>query len=164
MVYWVEIDKPGRLGIMPRPRGGDWLADDLRRLREEGVQVLVSLLDTDETQDLELDREEELATAEALCFLAFPIPDREVPRDSQSFRSFVANLTEQVSSGKSVAIHCRAGIGRSSVLAASVLAAVGIPVAEAFRLLCACRGLDVPDTPEQRQWVERFVDSAASRA
>ena len=28
-VYWVPGPWPGRLGILPRPRGGDWLADAL---------------------------------------------------------------------------------------------------------------------------------------
>jgi hypothetical protein len=32
---------PGRLSTMARPRGGDWLADELAALRRRGVDVLV---------------------------------------------------------------------------------------------------------------------------
>ena len=44
-VHWIEAPSHGRLGIMARPRGGDWLEDDLRRLVWSGVNVIVSLLD-----------------------------------------------------------------------------------------------------------------------
>jgi hypothetical protein len=32
-VYWITADTAGRLGTMARPRGGEWLADDLAALR-----------------------------------------------------------------------------------------------------------------------------------
>jgi hypothetical protein len=36
---------PGRLAIVPRPRGGDWLADEVARLKAAGVDILVSMLE-----------------------------------------------------------------------------------------------------------------------
>jgi len=42
---------PGRLGIAARPRGGDWLIDELRSWRKAGVHVVVSLLTPDEERD-----------------------------------------------------------------------------------------------------------------
>jgi hypothetical protein len=38
----------GALWTMPRPRGGDWLDDDLRELVQLGVDILVSLLQPSE--------------------------------------------------------------------------------------------------------------------
>ena len=35
---------PGRLSTMARPRGGDWLADEMAALRRRGVDVLVCAL------------------------------------------------------------------------------------------------------------------------
>ena len=50
-LYW--IDREGvRLGIMPRPRGNDWLSDDLRLLRQAGVDVIVSALTALEAEEL----------------------------------------------------------------------------------------------------------------
>jgi len=43
-IYWIDGTWPGRLAIMPRPRGGDWLEDELRDCRRQGVVTLVSLL------------------------------------------------------------------------------------------------------------------------
>jgi len=50
--------------------------------------------------------------------------------------------------------HCRAGIGRSGMMTASVLLHQGLTVREAFARISAARGLIVPDTPGQLEWVE----------
>ena len=55
------------------------------------------------------------------------------------------------------AIHCRASIGRSSLLLAALLTAEGLTPDDAFRRLTVARGLRVPDTPDQVRWVERFA-------
>src|SRR5947199_10383844 len=74
-VYWVPGPWPGRLGIIPRPRGGDWLADEVRAWRASGLDVVTSLLTPDEVAALELQEEETRAREEGLEFLAVPIPD-----------------------------------------------------------------------------------------
>ncbi len=56
-VYWIEALAPGRLGVMPRPRGNDWLEDEVSSLVSEGVQFVVSLLTKDEVSELGLERE-----------------------------------------------------------------------------------------------------------
>ena len=58
--------------------------------------------------------------------------------------------------GRSIAIHCRAGIGRSSLVAASVLICLGTRPGEALRLIGNARGVPVPATDDQRDWVMAF--------
>jgi hypothetical protein len=43
-VFWVPGPWRGRLGIVPRPRGGDWLSDEMRAWLETGIDAVVSLL------------------------------------------------------------------------------------------------------------------------
>ena len=43
-IYWIKAAGPGKLAVMPRPRGGDWLEDEIRGLKRFGVDILVSLL------------------------------------------------------------------------------------------------------------------------
>src|SRR5262245_43352709 len=69
----------GRLLIVPRPRGGDWLADDIAAWRRAGVDIGVSLLTPEENTDLELGGEEAVCRENKIDFLSLPTPDRGVP-------------------------------------------------------------------------------------
>jgi hypothetical protein len=42
-----------------RPRGNDWLSDEMNGLREAGTNVLVSMLTADEAKELDLQGEAE---------------------------------------------------------------------------------------------------------
>ncbi len=50
-------------------------------------------------------------------------------------------------------VHCRAGIGRSAVVAAGILLQAAFGPEEAFARVSEVRGVDVPDTDEQHNWV-----------
>ena len=155
-VYWIP-QIPVRLGIMARPRGGEWLGDEVRSLRSQGVDVVVSLLTVDEAVELELAEEGESCQRAGIVFRSFPILDRGIPTSPEEFQVLVHAIGEDVRGGRAVAIHCRAGIGRSSLVAACVLSMQGIDVEHAFALIAQGRGCSVPDTMEQRIWVEEFV-------
>ncbi len=49
------------------------------------------------------------------------------------------------------------GIGRAAVIAACVLAMLGVAVDTAFEAIAVARGCPVPDTLEQRAWVAQFA-------
>lgn len=68
-------------------------------------------------------------------------------------------MAAQVRAGKSVAIHCRQGVGRSALVAACVLVLRRVLVNEAFEKIEEARGCAVPDTEEQRAWVSQFAES-----
>lgn len=156
-VHWIGGLEAGRLGIMPRPRGGDWLGDEILSLKSSGVGAVVSLLEDSEVEELDLAAERGLCEAEGISFLSFPIPDRGVPPSGRQAVEFAGGLSKLLRSGGSVVIHCRQGVGRSALVAACVLALGGVPVEEAFRRIEAARGCPVPDTPEQRSWVARLI-------
>jgi protein-tyrosine phosphatase len=155
-VYWVPGPWQGRLGIVPRPRGGDWLEDEVRSWRAAGIDVVASLLTPDEVTELDLQQEAMLSREAGLAFCSFPIPDYGVPRSRASMTDLVGDLEKALKSGKNVAVHCRQGIGRSSVVAASVLVSAGTETDEAFRRIESARGRPVPDTAEQREWVRNL--------
>src|SRR5947209_11006948 len=85
-LYWIDGRWRGRLAIMPRPRGGDWLEDEIRSWRREGVNEIVSLLTADEMADLELGDEAHLCRREGVEYLHFPIEDRGVPNSQSAAR------------------------------------------------------------------------------
>src|SRR5215472_3508891 len=53
-LFWIPGPWRGRLAVATRPRGGDWLEDELRSWREAGVDLSVSLLEPDEAAQLDL--------------------------------------------------------------------------------------------------------------
>jgi len=156
-IYWLREIEGTRLAIMPRPRAGEWLTDELSVLRKTGVDIVVSLLEADEARELGLEDEALLCGAAGIKFISFPIPDRGVPSDRMHFAPLVDGIVRQLRSGDSVAIHCRAGIGRSGLLAGCVLGSIGIAADQALAMLSRARGVAVPDTDAQADWVRDFV-------
>lgn len=156
-LYWIENAGGGRLAISARPRGGDWLEDEVEGWRQQGVDVVVSLLTASENAELELKSEGSLSKAKGLRFVSFPIEDRSVPASAAKLRGLAAQLSSEIQQGKKVAVHCRQGIGRSSMVAAAVLLQAGDDLDQALRSIRNARGLEVPETIEQRRWLEQFA-------
>jgi protein-tyrosine phosphatase len=155
-LFVIERDGPGRLATMACPRGGDWLDDELGALQTEGVDVLVSALTNSELAELQLSAEPELARQAGLTYISFPIPDRGAPEGAAA-TDLAGQLEERLTGGEFIVVHCRAGIGRSSLIAAAVLVREGLSPAEAWELISAARGLSVPDTEAQRAWLAAFA-------
>lgn len=145
---------------MPRPRGGEWLSDEIAGWRREDVGLIVSLLESHETDELGLTNEAAQCAAADIGFLSFPIPDRGVPPSVYETQQLIDELVSKLQSGVGVAIHCRAGIGRSALVAACVLLRLGVATTEVFPMLSRARCLPVPDTVAQEGWLERFSQEA----
>lgn len=155
-IFWIDTSAnshPVRLALVLRPRGEDWLEDELRRIRSAGVDVLVSMLEPWEAESLGLAQEAELAGELGFEFLSHPIPDRNLPTDRAAFDRFVRGLADRLTSGKAVAVHCRGSIGRSTLASAATLIHLGWRPLAALTAIEATRGCPVPDTNEQWQWV-----------
>jgi protein-tyrosine phosphatase len=133
------------------------LEDEARGLRDQGVDVLASLLTPDEVRELDLLGEADACRAAGITFVSHPVPDRGLPVSPEAFRDVVLSLAAEVGRGSSVAVHCRQGVGRAAMLAAAILAARGLPVTAAFERVAAARGCPVPDTTVQRAWVAAFA-------
>jgi protein-tyrosine phosphatase len=156
-IYWLDLRQGWRLAIMPRPRAGDWLDDEIAGWKAEGIDIVISLLERQEIEELELDRLPASCRAAQIEYLSFPIPDRGVPASLEETGRLARRLSEALAAGKAVAVHCRAGIGRSSLLAACVLVRNGYDVNSAFATVAEARGLAVPDTEAQRAWLSTFL-------
>src|SRR6185295_15849614 len=89
-VYWVPGPWPGRLGIVPRPRGGDWLGDEMRSWKDAGLSIIASLLTSEEVAEMGLQEEPEMARRAGLEFRALPIPDLGVPPSRSATAELVA--------------------------------------------------------------------------
>ncbi|MCI0662795.1 MAG: tyrosine protein phosphatase [Acidobacteria bacterium] len=156
-VYWLTADTTSRTGIMPRPRGGDWLEDEVRSLRDSHIDIVVSLLEKSEIEELCLQDEAGICEKYGITYLNYPIADRGVPKSEADALNFVRRLVGLLAEGKNLAIHCRQGVGRSSIIAALVKILQGDLAETVFEEIGAARGCSVPDTPEQRDWLMKLV-------
>ena len=163
-IYWIDGPWPGRLAIVPRPRGGDWLKGEVQSWKEAGLNVVVSLLTQEEVVELELSQEEDWCHVYDIQFCSFPIPDRGVPASRQAVAELTERLEKALEAGESIAVHCRQGIGRSSIIAALLLVSAGEEPETALAHISQARGCSVPDTSEQSQWLRGFVAVAANSA
>jgi len=161
-VYWIEGPWVGQLGIVPRPRGGDWLEDDVKAWRLVHINIVVSMLTHEENRELKIEREAESSRKQGIDFRSFPIIDRSTPDRYEDVLKIVMKLEDALNHGQNVVVHCRQGIGRSAILAASILVHAGINVDDSFKLVEKARGRPVPDTIDQRQWVEEFSEFSTS--
>lgn len=156
-LHWIKELAPLKLAFSPRPRGGEWLAEDIANWRAGGVDTVVSLIEGAEERDLRLEQEPLFCRTYGIEFVSFPIRDRSVPVSPDAVAALVDWILSDLRRGLGVVIHCRIGIGRSSLIAACVLHALGHKYDTLFPILSRSRGLPVPDTPAQADWVRHYT-------
>jgi protein-tyrosine phosphatase len=162
-LFWIDGPWRGKLAIALRPRGGEWLADEIRGWREAGVDAVASLLTGEEAIDLGLEEEQELCEAAGIEFRSLPIVDRGVPTSHAEAVAFLHRLDGALKGGANVAVHCRQGIGRSGLIAAGLLVESGMTPEAAVRRISDSRGIAIPETEEQRVWIDRLAATLAGR-
>lgn len=156
-LHWIDGPWLGRVSVSARPRGGDWLADDLAAWKRAGIDVILSMLTPEEELELGLDGESGAARAQGLTYLSFPIPDRDVPRSEAALAEVLEKVTDELKAGTNVLVHCRQGIGRSGLVAACLLVKNGMTPVAAVEKVSAARGYQIPDTDEQREWIDHYA-------
>lgn len=156
-LHWVSQIAPHRLALMARPRGGEWLEDEILFWKKAALNTVVTLLEAHEVRELALKSEATLCEKHRIDLFHFPIPDRGVPASELKFLQMVTELHARLLQGQAIAIHCRAGIGRTGLVAGCLLHLLGTPRQEIFPILGRARGVAVPDTVAQVAWVERFA-------
>lgn len=140
---------------MPCP-SDDHLRHDIGAYRAHGVDALVSMLPDDEAAQLGLSDERAICAEAGITFVSFPIVDFGLP-DRDKFAALIQRIVDLLREGKTVAVHCRAGIGRSGMATAATLIALGYEASSAVGIVSASRGVTIPDTVEQGGFIAEFA-------
>jgi protein tyrosine phosphatase (PTP) superfamily phosphohydrolase (DUF442 family) len=156
-LHWITGPWSGKLALAARPRGGDWLDDEMTTWKRSRIDAIVSLLTPDEEREFQLEQEGSRAEAHGMEFLSLPIRDRQVPDPQIDLNSTLHRINALLSSGRNVLVHCRQGIGRTGLVASALLINKGMAPEAAVELVSAARGMPVPETSEQRCWIDEFA-------
>jgi protein-tyrosine phosphatase len=131
-----RVDLPaqvaGKLLLHSMPGRYEAIERSWQQAKSEAVGAIVCLAEQDEI------RLKSPAYAEALevgnvprSVLPFEIPEGGVPEDLNGFWALANDVANRLQSGEAVLIHCAGGVGRTAMLAISVLLALGEPLKEA---------------------------------
>jgi len=153
-LFKIESIGSGFLAIMAHPGQEQGAASAIALVARDGVHQVVSLLEPAEASALGLDAEAQLVAAQSMAFVSFPIPDMGLPASVSAFAGLARDLYRQVDAGVNTLVHCRGGVGRSGLLAAAVLLHCGMDPRQACEKITRIRGLRVPETREQGDWLQ----------
>lgn len=123
--YWVE---PGRVLAGEYPAGADEDAtlDRLRRLLDAGIDCFIDLTEPGEREPYESFLPGPYSS-EPVVYLRKPIPDHGLPETAAQMQEILDELDAALAEGRRVYLHCRAGIGRTNLVAGCWFAAAGAP-------------------------------------
>lgn len=162
-----KLSHLGRLGLTFAPgkkhygMTGHWNRDldvDLTRLRNEyKTDLLVSLIEEHEFAALQIpDLRERAVATHGINILWYPIREVSVPVSIEDFAVAVKTITEALSAGQIVVIHCMGGLGRTGLVAAACLvAATKLTPREAIAIVRHARAGTI-QTKEQERFIETF--------
>jgi ADP-ribosyl-[dinitrogen reductase] hydrolase len=162
----------GRIGMTFAPGKTDWGASglwerdlevDLTRLREVyRTHVLISLVEDHELESLRISGLADAAAWHNISLVRFPIVDASVPDSAEATSRLISQILDAARKGSNVVIHCRGGLGRTGLIAACCLAALGWPGEQAIHLVRRARHGTV-ECASQETFVRSFAHAAGAR-
>jgi protein-tyrosine phosphatase len=156
-IYWVAAPGLGRIAVVGRPRSVAAFGE----LKAAGIDVLVSLLEREEAEDVGLGGEAGHCERAGIEFISVAVRDHGIPGTFEEIEAVVGRLRIHLAQGRGVGAHCFAGLGRSPLLVASVLIHAGYSDSDAIDLVSEARGHAVPEMDSQHAWLQAFAQRQA---
>lgn len=154
---------PGRLLLHSMPGRREALETVWKRVADDAVRVIVCLAPTSEIHEKSPTYGRAIDSDAVPCeLLSFEIPDYGVPGDRAAFWALARRLGARLRAGEAVLVHCGAGIGRTGMLAASVLIALGETASRAREAVAAAGS--GAETPAQQELIDWCAEQAREGA
>jgi protein-tyrosine phosphatase len=132
----------GKVGITIAPGANHehgnviWQRDlkiDMARLKTEmQANVLISLVEDFEFENLQITKLPEIADEFEIKLLRYPLVDAETPKNFDTMNLITKTIQQNFEAGNTIIIHCLAGLGRSGMVAACWLVTRGFSGQEAI--------------------------------
>jgi protein-tyrosine phosphatase len=156
---------PGRLLLHSMPGRFEAIERVWHQLRSEAVGAIVCLTEKYEIRLKSSKYAEALEAGTVPCsVLPFEIREGGAPEDRDAFWALANDVANRMQSGEAVLIHCAGGVGRTAMLAISVLLSLGEPMNEAERVVSRA-GSMVETIPqiEMLSWCATRASPGSSR-
>lgn len=165
---------PGRLGLtfLPGKQGPSGrypghmyrriAADDLAAMREQGVVLLILLVEDRELERWSDPRLVAIGERVGLAVRRFPIPDGAAA-PVELIDRILTEVDDARRSGD-VAVACMGGVGRTGMVAACALVRAGLTAEDAIARVRQVRHPTAVETAEQEALVRRYADRRARTA
>lgn len=139
---------PGKryMGYYSGPHWRD-LDSDAAALREQGVDVLLLLVEDHELERCHVTAVVEVLPAHGIELIRHPIKDPMTPYDDGPYRAVVSALVDRVRAGATLAVACRGGLDRAGMTSACLLREAGLDADTAIDRVHSARQhtLSMPD-------------------
>lgn len=133
----LPVPQGGCLILSAQPASLGSTSEALQAYRQAGAELLVSLLPEHEILALGLASLAEDCSAQGLLWAHCPIDDFSAPDEAFEVRwlAVSAKVHTLLDQGLAVALHCRAGLGRTGTIAARILMERGMQLEPAIELV-----------------------------
>lgn len=144
---------PGK--FQPDAMSGPWKRDvamDLDCIRSQGFDIVVTLIEDFEFQELKVESIQHGAVEQAsMRWIWVPIKDANTPTSKND--EGLNQVLDELLSGKSVFVHCKGGLGRAGTVAAWLLTHAGRTAQDAVAEVRSVRSGAI-ENREQAGWVK----------
>lgn len=140
-------DSHGRIGITFCPgkhdslaATGRWARDldiDLAAIQKWGAKLVLTLIEPSELIELNVSQLGKKVEALDMVWKHLPIADYSVPDASfeAQWLTCGAEIRQRLKDGQDILVHCKGGLGRAGMIAARLLAELGMEPEQAIRLV-----------------------------
>jgi protein-tyrosine phosphatase/nicotinamidase-related amidase len=156
-IDWInhELIPSGSLGMTLLPGRRDYsrsLDEDLKEIKELGVEVIVPLLTDDELDHFGVLDLIDSYLESGFMVYRLPILDQLVSSEKE-MKELVDQLDTFLGMNKKVMVHCVGGLGRSGMVGAAYLKYKGLSAKESIEIIRATRSPRAVESKEQEDFV-----------